>query len=191
MRPRPCLLAAPAAPGQPAACAPGPPPASLGRPRWAPSDLTGGKPGMARPRAAGQANKLAGTRYGSPAQQRVEACQGGWGGEGRQAGLARRHAPTNTVALVSPWKPSRYSVTSMFTRSPSCRGRRLGRPWHTHCRRRRRAWRSRHREVTAENQAAGAPPPPPRGGGGGGGGGGGAVFKAARLQRPHAAGAGA
>ena len=37
--------------------------------------------------------------------------------------------PTPKVALVSPWTPSRYTVTSMLTMSPSARGRSSGIPW--------------------------------------------------------------
>ena len=37
--------------------------------------------------------------------------------------------PTKNVALVSPWTPSRKSVTSMLTMSPSRSARSSGIPW--------------------------------------------------------------
>lgn len=39
--------------------------------------------------------------------------------------------PTGTVADVSPWKPSTYTVTSRLMMSPSSSTRLLGMPWHT------------------------------------------------------------
>ncbi len=39
--------------------------------------------------------------------------------------------PTKYMRLVSPWKPSRMTVTSMLTMSPALRRLSLGMPWHT------------------------------------------------------------
>jgi hypothetical protein len=40
-------------------------------------------------------------------------------------------SPTQNIRLVSPWKPSRMTVTSTFMMSPAFSTRSPGTPWHT------------------------------------------------------------
>ena len=68
----------------------------------------------------------------APGSHRLDAApHRGEAGLGEALRDARGALPTKYMRLVSPWKPSRITVTSMLTMSPAFSRRSFGMPWQT------------------------------------------------------------